>query len=61
VKQLRGSAAPLCTVTGALIALTSGIGRFVSDPGRLAETSNDPAAVINGVVALIASLLLCSS
>ncbi len=58
VERLRRTAAPLCIVTGALIALTSAIGRFVSDPRRLAETSNDPAAVINGVVALIASLLL---
>jgi len=51
-------AAQLCIVTGTLTALTSAIGRFVSDPSRLAETSDDPAAVINGVVALIASLLL---
>ena len=41
-----------------LIALTSTIGRLVSDPERLAETSNDPAVVINGIVALFASLLL---
>ena len=58
MEQLRGSAAQLCIVTGTLTALTSAIGRFVSDPSRLAETSDDPAAVINGVVALIASLLL---
>ncbi len=58
VEQLRGIAAPLCVVTGALFALTTAIGRFVSDPERLAETSNDPAAVVNGVVALVASLLL---
>ncbi len=58
MKQLRRMAAPLCVLAGALFALTTAIGRFVGDPERLAETSNDPAAVINGVVALVASLLL---
>lgn len=58
MEQLRGIAGPLCVVTGALIALTTAIGRFVSDPEHLAQTSGEPAAVINGVVALIASVLL---
>jgi len=58
VEQLRGMAAPLCVVTGALIALTTVVGRFVTDPERLADTSDDPAVVVNGVVALAASVLL---
>jgi len=58
VKRLRGIAAPLCVVTGALIALTAAMGRVLIDPERLAELSDDPAVVINGVVALVASLLL---
>ncbi len=56
-----GDSSALCVVTGALIAVTTTIGRFVSDPSRLAETSNDPAAVINGAVALIAACCWCSS
>lgn len=58
MEQLRRTAGPLCVVTGALIALTTAIGRFVSDPEHLAQTSGKPAAVINGVVALMASVLL---
>lgn len=58
MEQLRRIAGPLCLVTGGLIALTTTVGRFVSNPENLAETSNEPAAVINGVVALIAAVLL---
>ncbi|MDQ3710183.1 MAG: hypothetical protein M3387_12915 [Actinomycetota bacterium] len=58
MEKLGKIAVALCVVTGALIALTTAIGRFVSDPERLAQTSGEPAAVINGVVALIASVLL---
>ncbi len=58
MEQLRRIAAPLCVVTGVLIALTTAIGRALIDPERLAERSDDPAVVINGVVALAAFLLL---
>jgi len=55
---LRRNVAPLCVITGALTSLTAAIGRVIIDPDHLAEKSGDPAVVINGVVALIASLLL---